>query len=136
MRDCQRGYGCCIVYMIRLIETDSTLSKKRGKHDVIATEASFHILPAPTPNNNMSMITAASWVPRGFAAPMPTRYNLDEKELKRIEELAKLRLNDATEELEEAQRREEGEEEDDDEKEDTVMSQSTKSKKGKKSQSK
>jgi periodic tryptophan protein 1 len=54
-------------------------------------------------NSTMSMITAASWVPRGFAAPLPTKYELDESELKRIEELAKLRLEDATDDLEEAQ---------------------------------
>jgi len=47
----------------------------------------------------MSMITAASWVPRGFAAPVPTKYELDETELKRIEELARLRLEEATEDL-------------------------------------
>jgi len=35
---------------------------------------------------------------------MPTKYDLDETELHRIEELAKLRLEDATEDLEEAER--------------------------------
>jgi periodic tryptophan protein 1 len=50
----------------------------------------------------MSMITATSWVPRGFAAPFPTRYTFDEEEFKRIAELAKLQLDDANEELDEA----------------------------------
>jgi hypothetical protein len=50
----------------------------------------------------MSMITATSWVPRGFAAPFPTKYTFDEEEFKRIAELAKLQLDDANEELDEA----------------------------------
>ena len=50
----------------------------------------------------MSMITATSWVPRGFAAPFPTKYTFDEEEFKRIAELAKLQLDDAKEELDEA----------------------------------
>jgi periodic tryptophan protein 1 len=48
------------------------------------------------------MITATSWVPRGFAAPFPTKYTFDEEEFKRIAELAKLQLDDANEELDEA----------------------------------
>jgi periodic tryptophan protein 1 len=50
----------------------------------------------------MSMITSTSWVPRGFAAPFPTKYTFDEEEFKRIAELAKLQLDDAKEELDEA----------------------------------
>jgi periodic tryptophan protein 1 len=50
----------------------------------------------------MSMITATSWVPRGFAAPFPTKYTFDEEEFQRIAELAKLQLDDANEELDEA----------------------------------
>ena len=50
----------------------------------------------------MSMITATSWVPRGFAAPFPTKYTFDEEESKRIAQLAKLQLDDANEELDEA----------------------------------
>jgi periodic tryptophan protein 1 len=50
----------------------------------------------------MSMITATSWVPRVFAAPFPTKYTFDEEEFKRIAELAKLQLDDANEELDEA----------------------------------
>ena len=50
----------------------------------------------------MSMITATAWVPRGFAAPFPTKYTFDEEEFKRIAELAKLQLDDANEELDEA----------------------------------
>ncbi|KAI1844314.1 hypothetical protein JX265_007848 [Neoarthrinium moseri] len=55
-----------------------------------------------------SMITTASWVPRGFAAPFPTKYNFDEAEFERIAELAKLQLDDANEDLEEAQQDEDG----------------------------
>ncbi|RAL66839.1 hypothetical protein DID88_007622 [Monilinia fructigena] len=51
----------------------------------------------------MSMITATAWVPRGFAAPFPTKYNFDEEEFQRIADLAKLQLDDANEDLEEAQ---------------------------------
>ncbi|KAK0733392.1 WD40-repeat-containing domain protein [Lasiosphaeria miniovina] len=56
----------------------------------------------------MSMITTTAWVPRGFAAPFPTKYNFDEEEFERIASLAKLQLDDAQEELEEAQEAEAG----------------------------
>ena len=56
----------------------------------------------------MSMITATAWVPRGFAAPFPTKYTFDEDEFQRIAELAKLQLDDANEDLEEAQKKPEG----------------------------
>ncbi|PHH69290.1 hypothetical protein CDD82_7859 [Ophiocordyceps australis] len=51
----------------------------------------------------MSMITAAQWVPRGFAAPFPKKYTLDDSEYERIAALAKLQLNDAADDLKEAQ---------------------------------
>jgi hypothetical protein len=50
----------------------------------------------------MSMITAATWVPRGFAAQFPTKYDFNEEEFARISELAKLQLEDAQEDLDEA----------------------------------
>ncbi|KAL9578630.1 MAG: hypothetical protein Q9212_005593, partial [Teloschistes hypoglaucus] len=50
----------------------------------------------------MSMITASTWIPRGAAAQFPTKYDVDEKELSRISRLAKLQLEDAEEDLEEA----------------------------------
>lgn len=50
--------------------------------------------------STMSMITATAWVPRGFAAPFPTKYNFDEEEFQRIAELAKLQLDDANDDLE------------------------------------
>ncbi|KAK4099734.1 WD40 repeat-like protein [Parathielavia hyrcaniae] len=53
-----------------------------------------------------SMITATAWVPRGFAAPFPTKYNFDEDEFERIASLAKLHLDDAKEDLEDAQKKE------------------------------
>lgn len=60
-----------------------------------------------------SMITAAQWVPRGFAAQFPQIYKLDESEFERIAELAKLQLNDAEDDLKDAQDDgEEAEEED------------------------
>jgi len=48
------------------------------------------------------MITSSAWVPRGFAAPFPKKYEFDEDEFERIAELAKLKLEDAQEDLEEA----------------------------------
>jgi periodic tryptophan protein 1 len=54
----------------------------------------------------MSMITATAWVPRGFAAPFPTKYNFDEEEFQRIAELARLQLDDANDELDEAREEE------------------------------
>ncbi|KAI3329391.1 WD40 repeat-like protein [Xylariaceae sp. AK1471] len=59
-----------------------------------------------------SMITTSAWVPRGFAAPFPSRYTFDEAEFARIAELAKLQLDDANDDLEEAQARERGDTED------------------------
>lgn len=49
------------------------------------------------------MITAAQWVPRGFAAPFPQKYALDESEFARIQELAQLQLDDAEDDLKEAE---------------------------------
>lgn len=51
----------------------------------------------------MSMITASTWVTRGAAASFPTKYDVDEKELARISRLAKLQLEDAKDDLGEAQ---------------------------------
>ncbi|RCI15405.1 hypothetical protein L249_6778 [Ophiocordyceps polyrhachis-furcata BCC 54312] len=51
----------------------------------------------------MSIITTAQWVPRGFAAPFPKKYTLDEAEYDRIAGLAKLQLDDAQDDLKEAE---------------------------------
>ncbi|KAF8866442.1 WD40 repeat-like protein [Acephala macrosclerotiorum] len=56
----------------------------------------------------MSMITATAWVPRGFAAPFPTKYEFDEDEFQRIAELAKLQLDDANEDLDGARKAADG----------------------------
>ncbi|TKA83881.1 hypothetical protein B0A55_00120 [Friedmanniomyces simplex] len=50
----------------------------------------------------MSMITATAWVPRGRASQRPARYEFDEEEYGRISKLAKLELDDANEDLEDA----------------------------------
>lgn len=50
----------------------------------------------------MSIITATAWVPRGYAAAFPTKYVFDEDEYGRIAKLAKLQLDDAQEDLDEA----------------------------------
>jgi len=47
----------------------------------------------------MSMITASLWVPRGAAAAFPEKYDVDKDELARISKLAKLQLEDANEDL-------------------------------------
>lgn len=52
------------------------------------------------------MITTTAWVPRGFAAPFPTKYKFDEEEFERIASLAKLQLDDAQDDLDEAREKE------------------------------
>ncbi|EEH42906.2 rRNA-processing protein PWP1 [Paracoccidioides brasiliensis Pb18] len=51
----------------------------------------------------MSMITATTWVRRGVAAPFPEKYEIDEAEINRISELAKIQLADAKIDLKRAQ---------------------------------
>ena len=51
----------------------------------------------------MSVITATAWVPRGYAAQFPTKYDIDEQELSRVSQLAKLNLDDAKQDLSEAE---------------------------------
>ena len=55
-----------------------------------------------------TIITASVWVPRGAAANFPTKYNVDEKELARISQLAKLHLEDAEDDLDHARDPENG----------------------------
>ncbi|KAM7222289.1 WD40-repeat-containing domain protein [Rhypophila decipiens] len=55
----------------------------------------------------MSMVTTSAWVPRGYAAPFPNKYQFDDDEFERIAGLAKLKLDEAEEDLEEAQEEEE-----------------------------
>ncbi|KAI0889825.1 WD40 repeat-like protein [Annulohypoxylon maeteangense] len=57
-----------------------------------------------------TMITTSTWVPRGFAAPFPAKYDFDEDEFERIASLAKLQLDDANEDLQDAQDGDEEEE--------------------------
>ncbi|KAK7725083.1 rRNA-processing protein [Botryosphaeria dothidea] len=61
---------------------------------------------------DMSMITATTWVPRGFAAPFPQKYLFDDDEFERISQLARLQLNDAKEELDDAKNGEKSADED------------------------
>lgn len=60
------------------------------------------------------MISSSTWVPRGFASEFPEKYELDDEEMERINAMANLELNDAREQLAEA---EADEEQDDDEEE-------------------
>ena len=56
-----------------------------------------------TPDVKMSMVLATTWVRRGVAAQFPTKYDIDEAELSRISQLAKLQLEDAQDDLKAAQ---------------------------------
>lgn len=49
------------------------------------------------------MVLATTWIRRGIAAQFPTKYDIDEAELIRISQLAKLQLEDAQDDLAEAQ---------------------------------
>ena len=62
----------------------------------------------------MSMITASLWVPRGAAAAYPKSYDIDEDELARISNLAKLQLEDARIDLKESRTRGHNEDETED----------------------
>ncbi|KAI9043793.1 rRNA-processing protein PWP1 [Aspergillus affinis] len=59
----------------------------------------------------MSMITTTGWVRRGVAAQFPTKYEIDEEEMGRISELARMQLEDAKGDLKAAQEGNEGEDE-------------------------
>lgn len=50
-----------------------------------------------------TMISSTSWVPRGFALEFPEKYELDDAEMERITQLGAMELEDAKEDLEEAQ---------------------------------
>ena len=58
------------------------------------------------------MISSSTWVPRGFAAEFPEKYELDDEEMERINAMANLELNDAKEQLAEAEGEEETEDND------------------------
>ncbi|ODV88190.1 hypothetical protein CANARDRAFT_228902 [[Candida] arabinofermentans NRRL YB-2248] len=49
------------------------------------------------------MISASCWVPRGFASEFPEKYELDEEEMARIEEMANLQIAGAKSDLNEAE---------------------------------
>jgi periodic tryptophan protein 1 len=66
----------------------------------------------------MSMITATTWVRRGVAAQFPKKYDIDEEEINRISQLARLQLEDAKGDLKAAREgieRDEGGEESEEE---------------------
>lgn len=52
--------------------------------------------------DSTAIVTATAWVPRGFAAQFPLRKEFDEKEFERIAGLARLQLDDAKGDMEEA----------------------------------
>lgn len=49
------------------------------------------------------LISASAWVPRGYAAEFPVKYELEEAEMERIASMARLQLDDAKADLDEAQ---------------------------------
>ncbi|KAI9727932.1 MAG: hypothetical protein M1828_005337 [Chrysothrix sp. TS-e1954] len=55
----------------------------------------------------MSMITATAWVPRGHAQQFPIKYEITDEEYDRISKLAQLELDEARDDLKEAQAGEE-----------------------------
>ena len=57
----------------------------------------------------MSMILATTWVGRGVAAQYPTKYEVDDAELGRISKIIRLQLDDAREDLKQAEKAEKGE---------------------------
>lgn len=63
----------------------------------------------------MSMITTSTWVRRGAAAQFPTKYEIDEKEMNRISNLARMQLEEAQGDLSAAQEGKEDEAMDEDE---------------------
>lgn len=56
------------------------------------------------------MLSATTWVPRGFASEFPEKYELDDEEMERINKLAQLEIEDAQEAIK-ALEEEEGSEE-------------------------
>ncbi|EDO17055.1 hypothetical protein Kpol_530p25 [Vanderwaltozyma polyspora DSM 70294] len=56
------------------------------------------------------MISATCWVPRGFASEFPEKYELDDEEMERINQLAKLNIDDAKADIDEEQAGEEADE--------------------------
>lgn len=64
----------------------------------------FFSLPTNTQKTttDAAMITATTWVPKGFAAQFPKRYDVSEEEFARIADMARLQLADAQEGLNEA----------------------------------
>ncbi|AMD19593.1 HCL558Cp [Eremothecium sinecaudum] len=54
------------------------------------------------------MLSATTWIPRGFASEFPEKYELDDVEMERINQLAKLNLEDAKQDLMEADDKESG----------------------------
>jgi periodic tryptophan protein 1 len=65
------------------------------------------------------MITATTWVRRGVAAPFPVKYEIDEDEMNRISQLARLQLQDARQDLKDAQEEEKGAEKMEEDKEES-----------------
>ena len=66
------------------------------------------------------MILATTWVRRGVAAQYPKKYEVDDAELGRISKLIRLQLDDAREDLEQAQKVEDDEEDEQKDGQDTV----------------
>lgn len=55
----------------------------------------------------MSLISATSWVPRGFASEFPIKYEFDDEEMDKIAGLARLQLKEAQDDWEDEEEEEE-----------------------------
>ncbi|KAG7195290.1 uncharacterized protein KQ657_003816 [Scheffersomyces spartinae] len=55
------------------------------------------------------MISSSTWVPRGYASEFPEKYELNDEEMERIEEMARLQLQDGGEEVEDEDEEDENE---------------------------
>lgn len=67
------------------------------------------------------MITTSTWVRRGVAAQFPTKYEIDENEMNRISNLARMQLEEAQGDLSAAQEGKEDEAMDEDEEKKDAM---------------
>lgn len=58
----------------------------------------------------MSVISATTWVPRGYASEYPIKYEFNDEELEHLSGMAKLQIKSTEEEMEDEEGEEEAEE--------------------------
>lgn len=57
--------------------------------------------------SNYTMISSSAWVPRGFAAEFPSKYEMDDEEMEKLSAMAALQIADAQEQMQEEEVEEE-----------------------------